>query len=103
MLFSFDSYKKNLEALLNLKKKKINSKSVASFFISRIDTAVDQIIDNKNKFFHKWLLLKAYKAKFIISRAKKIIWGKFSKIIMGINKCKSKKFRARLLFKKPSL
>ena len=49
LLFSFESYKNTLEAFIESKSKNNNSRSVASFFISRIDTAVDNLLDPKNK------------------------------------------------------
>ena len=54
LLFSFESYKNTLEAFIESKSKNNNSRSVASFFISRIDTAVDNLLDPKNNFSIKW-------------------------------------------------
>tara|TARA_B100000214_G_scaffold118426_1_gene83612 strand:+ start:476 stop:1516 length:1041 start_codon:yes stop_codon:yes gene_type:complete len=90
LLFSFDSYKKTLEAFINSKNKNINSKSVASFFISRIDTAVDQIIDNKNKFFHKMAIINAYKAYSLFQDKKNNMGENFQKLLWASTSVKAK-------------
>ncbi len=90
LLFSFDSYRKTLEAFINSKNKNINSKSVASFFISRIDTAVDQIIDNKNKFFHKMAIINAYKAYSLFQDKKNNMGENFQKLLWASTSVKAK-------------
>ena len=68
LLFSRDMYRKSAKAYIK-GLEKINSEktdiryvnSVASFFISRIDTEVDKVIDNKNKGkVAIWNAIKAY-------------------------------------------
>ena len=90
LLFSFDSYKKTLEAFIESKNKNINSKSVASFFISRIDTAVDQLIDNKNKFFHNMAIINAYKAYSLFQEKKNNMGENFQKLLWASTSVKAK-------------
>ncbi|MBL07278.1 MAG: transaldolase [Chloroflexi bacterium] len=90
LLFSFDSYKKTLEAFVESKNKNVNSKSVASFFISRIDTAVDQIIDNNNKLFHKMAIINAYKAYSLFLEIKNSMGDNFQKLLWASTSVKAK-------------
>ncbi|MBA46912.1 MAG: transaldolase [Dehalococcoidia bacterium] len=90
LLFSFENYKKTLEAFIESKNKNKNSKSVASFFISRIDTAVDNIIDSKNPLFHKMAIINAFRAYDLFLSKKEKMGNNFQKLLWASTSVKAK-------------
>jgi len=62
LLFSFKSYQNTLNAFIESRVKNKKSRSVASFFISRIDTAADSELDKNSNYFHKIAISNAYNA-----------------------------------------
>ena len=62
LLFSFKSYQNTLNAFIESRVKNKKSRSVASFFISRIDTAADSELDKNSNHFHKIAISNAYNA-----------------------------------------
>ena len=89
LLFSFDSYKKCLQAFLQSQKTNTSSKSVASFFISRIDTAVDMNLENSNKLFHKIGIANSYKAFGHYLNSKKIMKNNYQKLLWASTSVKA--------------
>ena len=90
LLFSFESYKNTLDAFINSKNKNNNSKSVASFFISRIDTAVDNIIDSNSQLFHKMAIINAFRAYDLFSSKKEIMGENYQKLLWASTSVKAK-------------
>lgn len=90
LLFSFESYKNTLDAFINSKNKNNNSKSVASFFISRIDTAVDNIIDSNSLLFHKMAIINAFRAYDLFSSNKEIMGENYQKLLWASTSVKAK-------------
>lgn len=90
LLFSFESYKNTLDAFINSKNKNNNSKSVASFFISRIDTAVDNIIDSNSQLFHKMAIINAFRAYDLFSSNKEIMGENYQKLLWASTSVKAK-------------
>ena len=90
LLFSFESYKNTLEAFIESKSINNKSRSVASFFISRIDTAVDNLLDPKNKFFHKMAIINAFKAYSLFLENKHKMGENFQRLLWASTSVKSK-------------
>jgi len=89
LLFSFDSYKDTLESFIDSKNKNNKSKSVASFFISRIDSATDSLIDNKSKLFHKMAIINAFKSYDLFLNNKEIMGKNFQKLLWASTSVKA--------------
>ena len=90
LLFSFESYKNTLNAFIESKDKNKKSNSVASFFISRIDTAVDNIIDSKSQLFHKMAIINAFRAYDLFSYNKDKMGENFQRLLWASTSVKAK-------------
>ena len=112
LLFSRDMYKKSakyyINGLKNLNKEKIDINkvnSVASFFISRIDTEVDKIIDDKLKgkiaIYNALMAYEDYKEMFFSEDFKKIenIGGKKQRLLWASTSVKNPKYNPLLYVK----
>ena len=109
LLFSRDMYKKSAKAYINglkkLDKEKIDINkvnSVASFFISRIDTEVDKIIDDKSK--GKIAIFNAYKAyqdykEIFFSKDFKNIGGKTQRLLWASTSVKNPNYSSLMYVK----
>ncbi len=90
LLFSFDSYRDTIKSFIESKNKNTKSKSVASFFISRIDTATDSLIDNKNKLFHKMAIINAFRSYELFKTNKSKMGENFQKLLWASTSVKAK-------------
>ena len=90
LLFSFESYKKTLDTFIASKKSNKDSRSVASFFISRIDTAADNILTSEVNCYHKIAISNAYNAYKYFNENKSIMGDNFQKLLWASTSVKSK-------------
>ena len=90
LLFSFKSYQNTLNAFINSRKKNNKSRSVASFFISRIDTAADTKINNESIIFHKVAIANAYNAYDYFNKNRFRMDNNFQKLLWASTSVKSK-------------
>ena len=90
LLFSFESYQKTLDTFIESKKSNKDSRSVASFFISRIDTAADNILKPEVNCFHKIAISNAYNAYNYFQKNKSSMGDNFQKLLWASTSVKSK-------------
>jgi len=90
LLFSFDSYKKTLDTFIESKKINLDSRSVASFFISRIDTAADKLLSPEISYYHKIATSNAYNAYKYFLENKPAMGENFQKLLWASTSVKSK-------------
>ena len=75
---------------INSRKKNNKSRSVASFFISRIDTAADTKINNESIIFHKVAIANAYNAYDYFNKNRFRMDNNFQKLLWASTSVKSK-------------
>lgn len=90
LLFSFESYKKTLDTFIESKKSNKDSRSVASFFISRIDTAADNLLTSDANCYHKIATSNAYNAYKYFIEQKSLMSDNFQKLLWASTSVKSK-------------
>jgi|TARA_B110000263_G_scaffold18894_1_gene15043 transaldolase len=90
LLFSFESYKKTLDTFIASKKSNVDSRSVASFFISRIDTAADKFLTSEVNYLHKIATCNAYNAYKYFMEKKSSMGDNFQKLLWASTSVKSK-------------
>ena len=90
LLFSFKSYQNTLNAFIESRVKNKKSRSVASFFISRIDTAADSELDKNSNHFHKIAISNAYNAYNYFNENRSKMDQNFQKLLWASTSVKAK-------------